>query len=105
MESEFAQVRRSGATISGTELRNATMNSVPQAPTTTQTAISAPVRSSSGARTSDSITAACAAFVHSMTLFAVKRASSAPAVSPAANPDASRTAMNSPMASALPVVA
>lgn len=104
MERELAHDRRSSPTISGMELRSDTMKSVPQAPTTTETAISAAVRIPSGAKTSNSITAACATFVHSMRLLAVNRARRPPAASPARNPDPSRTAMNRPIASALPVV-
>lgn len=104
IEREFAQALRSSPTISGIELRNATMNSVPHAPITTETAISAPVSMPSGARMSTSITAPCPTFAHSMMLFALKRASRPPTTRPATNPEASRTAMNSPMASARPVV-
>lgn len=104
MEREFAQECRSSPTISGMELRSATMKSVPQPPTTTETAVNAAVRIPSGAKTSGSITAACATFVHSITLFAQNRARRPPAISPATKPDARRTAMNRPRASALPVV-
>lgn len=102
IESEFAQARRSSPTISGIELRNATMKSVPHAPITTETAISAPVSRPSGARMSRSITAPCPIFAHSITLFALNRARRLPTTSPATNPEASRTAMNNPMASARP---
>lgn len=104
IESELAHPLRSSPTISGIELRNATMNSVPHAPITTETAVNAPVTRDSGVRMSTSITAPWATFAHSMMLFALKRASSPPATRPATNPEASRTAMNSPMANARPVV-
>jgi hypothetical protein len=103
--SELAQVCRPSPTMSGMELRSVTMNRVPEAPTTAETANSVPVRNPSGASTSRSSAAAWATLAQNMTPFADQRARTAAAASPATNPAASRTAMNTPTASARSVTA